>query len=81
MEENKIVQEIIENNIDFNLNVNTVNVSVIGNNVTLKGIVYSNEEKDQIENIAWNAYGVKSVSNQLSIYNETTNKRFYNSLI
>ncbi len=71
MEENKIVQEIIENNIDFNLTVNAVNVSVIGNNVTLQGIVNSHQEKIQVENIAWNVYGVKSVSNKLSIYNES----------
>ncbi|MEO8771133.1 MAG: BON domain-containing protein [Ferruginibacter sp.] len=44
-----------------------VKVHVIGNKVTLTGIVHSLYQKDEAERLAWNASGVNSVDNELSI--------------
>ena len=64
-----ILKEIVSNSIDTNFN-NNISISVLGQEVTLKGIVNSYDEKDQIEEIIWNTVGVVSVNNELAIYNE-----------
>ena len=44
-----------------------IHVSVHGNKVTLRGKVHSLYQKEQAENIAWNAHGVLAVDNELVI--------------
>jgi osmotically-inducible protein OsmY len=70
MEENPILQEKIENGVESTLKINNIYITVLGQNVTLKGIVNSYDEKDKVESIAWNTSGVLSVNNELSICNE-----------
>ncbi len=69
MDTNEILKEIISNYIDINFD-NNISITVTGQEVTLQGIVNSYDEKDEIEEIAWNAFGVLSVNNELAIYNE-----------
>ena len=64
-----ILKEIVSNAIDTNFN-NNISISVLGQEVTLKGIVNSYDQKDQIEEIIWNTFGVISVNNELAIDNE-----------
>ncbi|WP_394758501.1 BON domain-containing protein [Flavobacterium sp.] len=64
-----ILKEIVSNSIDTNFN-NNISISVLGQEVTLKGIVKSYDEKDKIEQITWNTFGVVSVNNELAINNE-----------
>ena len=64
-----ILKEIVSNAIDTNFN-NNISISVLGQEVTLKGIVNSYDEKDKIEEIIWNTFGVVSVNNELAIDNE-----------
>ena len=64
-----ILKEIVSNAIDTNFN-NNISFSVLGQEVTLKGIVNSYDEKDKIEEIIWNTFGVVSVNNELAIDNE-----------
>ncbi|WP_395048197.1 BON domain-containing protein, partial [Flavobacterium sp.] len=59
-----ILKEIVSNAIDTNFN-NNISISVLEQEVTLKGIVNSYDEKDQIEEIIWNTFGVVSVNNEL----------------
>lgn len=70
MEINQILKEKVENNLDTNLAIHKIEIDVFGNEVTLKGIVKTYDEKDKIEEIAWNTFGVISVNNELSIENE-----------
>lgn len=64
-----LLKKIVSNTIDTNFN-NNISISVLEQEVTLKGIVKSYDEKDLIEEIAWNTLGVVSVNNELSIDNE-----------
>ena len=66
---NGILSEVIANYIDLNLE-NNISITVIYQEVTLTGTVNSYDEKDKIEEIAWNVFGVVSVNNELTIYNE-----------
>lgn len=66
---NGILSEVIANYIDLNLE-NNISITVIDQEVTLTGTVNSYDEKDKIEEIAWNVFGVVSVNNELTIYNE-----------
>ena len=66
---NGILSEVIANYIDLNLE-NNISITVIDQEVTLTGTVNSYDEKDKIEEIAWNVFGVVSVNNELAIYNE-----------
>ncbi|WP_394758832.1 BON domain-containing protein [Flavobacterium sp.] len=52
------------------MNHDNIKVKVVANEVTLSGIVNSYYEKDEAERIAWNAPGVNSVNNELSLFNE-----------
>ena len=45
-------------------------IEVVGDEVSLKGIVDSYEVKDKIEQIILNFSEVQSVNNELAIYNE-----------
>ena len=67
---NKILKEKIENSLDASLITNNIFINAIGNEVTIQGIVNNYDEKDKIEEIAWNTFGVISVNNELSILNE-----------
>lgn len=49
------------------LDANKVQIDVAGSTVTLSGEVHSWHEKDDAENAAWAAPGVKSVHNNLSV--------------
>lgn len=69
MTTNEILKEIVSNYIDTNLD-NNISISVLGQEVTLSGIVKTYDEKDKIEEIAWNTFGVISVNNELAIENE-----------
>jgi osmotically-inducible protein OsmY len=67
MEINEILKEKLENNLEvifYNLNIF---INVTESEVTLKGIVNSSIEKNKIETIVWNTYGVQYVNNELSI--------------
>ena len=70
MKDNGILQEKIENGIESTLRINNLYITVLGQNVTLKGIVNTYDEKDKVESITWNTSGVISVNNQLSVSNE-----------
>ena len=62
-------KEGIENAIerDGRIDNRTIEVEVINNTVTLKGIVDSWYQKKETERIAWNAPGVKQVQNDLIV--------------
>lgn len=69
MTTDNILKEIVSNTIDTNFN-NNISISVVDQEVTLTGIVNSYDEKDKVEEITWNVFGVVSVNNELAIYNE-----------
>lgn len=70
MNENSILQEKIENVIESKFNICNINVTVTGQSVTLNGLVNTDEEKEKVENIAWNTVGVISVNNLLAVKRE-----------
>ena len=70
MNMNEILKEIISNNID-SICSNNILVSVLNLEVTLAGFVKNYDEKDKIEEIAWNTFGVNSVNNELAIASES----------
>lgn len=70
MSSSKVLKEKFENNLDRNSITNTIAIIVLDSEITLQGIVNSYDEKNKIESIAWNTFGIHSVNNELSIYNE-----------
>lgn len=64
-----IEKEEIENALDrsWSINDTDIEVKVSGNNVTLYGTVHSFYQKDEASRIVWNAPGVSSVVNELTI--------------
>ena len=52
---------------NWSINDNDIQVKVTANEVTLTGAVTSYYQKDEAERIAWNAPGVWSVNNELSV--------------
>ena len=64
-----IEKEAIEKALHRNgqINSNDIKVTVTANEVTLKGEVSFYYQKDEAERIAWNAPGVWSVNNELSV--------------
>jgi osmotically-inducible protein OsmY len=64
-----IEKEAIEKALSRNwsINDNDIEVKVKANEVTLAGVVSSYFQKDEAEKIAWNAPGVWSVNNELSV--------------
>ena len=67
-----IEKENIEKALKRNWTIDSedIKIKVNANEVTLSGTVNSYYEKDEAERIAWNAPGVCSVNNELSLYNE-----------
>lgn len=70
MDLNIELKERIEKNLEESLITNAIIIDVLGDEVTLKGIVDSYEVKDKIEQIVLNFSEVQSVNNELAIYNE-----------
>lgn len=66
--EKKEIEKALARN--WTINHDNIKVKVAANEVTLSGIVNSYYEKDEAERIAWNAPGVNSVNNELSLFNE-----------
>jgi osmotically-inducible protein OsmY len=66
--EKKDIEKALERN--WTINDENIKINVIANEVTLSGTVNSYYEKDEAERIAWNAPGVCSVNNELSLFNE-----------
>lgn len=69
MTTNEILKEIVSNCIDTNFD-NNIYINVLDQQVTLSGIVKTYDEKDKIEQLAWNTFGVIAVNNELAIRNE-----------
>ncbi len=70
MNSNSALKDRIEKNLEENSIVNAIIIDVLGDEVTLKGIVDSYDVKDKIEQIVLNFSEVKGVNNELAIYNE-----------
>ena len=70
MNSNSILKDRIEKNLKENSITNSIIISVLGDEVTLKGIADSYDVKDKIEQIVLNFSEVQSVNNELAIYNE-----------
>jgi osmotically-inducible protein OsmY len=70
MTTNQILKEKVENSLDTHLITNNISINAIGTEITLQGTVNNYDEKDKIEEITWNTFGVLSVNNELSICNE-----------
>jgi osmotically-inducible protein OsmY len=49
------------------IDANKIKIDVLGSTITLSGEVHSWHEKDDAENAAWAAPGVKTVHNNLSV--------------
>ena len=67
---NSILKDKIEKNLIENSITNMITIHVVGDEVTLKGIVDSYEVKDKIEELVLSLTEVQSVNNELSIFNE-----------
>ncbi len=70
MNSNSVLKERIEKNLVESSITNVIIIDVLGDEVTLKGIVDSYDVKDKIEQIVLNFSEVQSVNNELAIYNE-----------
>lgn len=67
---NSILKDKIEKNLIENSITNVITIHVVGDEVTLKGIVDSYEVKDKIEELVLSLTEVQFVNNELSIFNE-----------
>lgn len=67
---NSVLKNRIEKNLIESSITNDIIINVIGEEVTLKGIVDSYEVKEKIEQIVLNFSEVKAVNNELAIFNE-----------
>ena len=70
MNSNSDLKDRIEKNLQENSITNTITIDVLGEEVTLKGIVDSYEIKDKIEQIVLRFSEVEAVNNELAIFNE-----------
>jgi osmotically-inducible protein OsmY len=70
MNSNSDLKDRIEKNLQENSITNTITIAVLGEEVTLKGIVDSYEVKDKIEQIVLRFSEVEAVNNELAIINE-----------
>lgn len=70
MDLNIELKERIEKNLERSSIANNIIIDVLGDEVTLKGMVDSYDVKDKIEQIVLNFSEVKAVNNELAIYNE-----------
>ena len=67
---NTILRDKLANKLKENLIIDNIIIEVIGNEVSLKGIVDSYEIKDKIEQLIVSFTEVESVNNELAIFNE-----------
>lgn len=67
---NSVLKSRIQKKLEESFITNDIIINVIGEEVTLKGIVDSYEVKDKIEQIVLNFTEVKAVNNELAIFNE-----------
>lgn len=70
MNSNSILKDKIEKVLEENSITNAIIIDVLGDEVTLKGIVDSYEIKDKIEQIVLLFSEVQAVNNELAIFNE-----------
>jgi osmotically-inducible protein OsmY len=52
---------------NWSINNENIEVEILGNNVVLRGTVYSWYQKDEAGRIAWNTQGIRAVNNELVI--------------
>lgn len=52
---------------NWSVNNENIEVEILGNNVVLRGSVYSWYQKDEAGRIAWNTQGIRAVNNELVI--------------
>lgn len=67
---NTILRDKLTNKLKENLITDNIKIEVIGNEVSLKGIVTSYEVKDKIEQLIVSFSEVQAVNNELAIFNE-----------
>jgi len=70
MNSNSELKDRIEKNLKESSITNNIIIDVLGDQVTLKGIVDSYDVKDKIEQIVLTFSEVQAVNNELAIYNE-----------
>lgn len=70
MNSNSVLKDRIEKKLEENSITNAIIIDVVGDEVTLKGIVDSYEIKDKIEQIVLRFSEVQAVNNELAIFNE-----------
>ncbi|WP_329805287.1 BON domain-containing protein [Flavobacterium facile] len=67
---NTVLRDKLANKLKENLIIENIIIEVIGNEVSLKGIVTSYEVKDKIEQLIVSFSEVQAVNNELAIFNE-----------
>lgn len=67
---NTILRDKLINKLKENLIIDNIIIEVIGNEVSLKGVVTSYEVKDKIEQLIISFSEVQAVNNELTIFNE-----------
>lgn len=67
---NTVLRDKLTNKLKENLITDNIKIEVIGNEVSLKGIVTSYEVKDKIEQLIVSFSEVQAVNNELAIFNE-----------
>jgi osmotically-inducible protein OsmY len=67
---NTVLRDKLANKLKENLITDNIIIEVIGNEVSLKGIVTSYEVKDKIEQLIVSFSEVQAVNNELAIFNE-----------
>ena len=67
---NTVLRDKLANKLKENLITDNIKIEVIGNEVSLKGIVTSYEVKDKIEQLIISFSEVQAVNNELAIFNE-----------
>ncbi len=67
---NTILRDKLVNKLKENLIIDNIIIEVIGNEVSLKGVVTSYEVKDKIEQLIISFSEVQAVNNELAIFNE-----------
>lgn len=67
---NTVLRDKLANKLKENLIIDNIIIEVIGNEVSLKGIVASYEVKDKIEQLIVSFSEVQAVNNELAIFNE-----------
>lgn len=70
MNSNSVLKDRIEKNLEENSITNSIIIDVLGDEVTLKGIVDSYDIKDKIEQIVLRFSEVQAVNNELAVFNE-----------